>query len=162
MPDDTQRSSERRALAWLFTTCGLLIAGGLIVGGDRRPPVAVDLADVVPDAQIVEIRDDRGVTVLSGEFRSRRDALGNMELDAALMNRRARQVIGEVEVEIPAAGREDRQPELEVDVLGLAPNASYTVVIDDRAVGRFTTDDRGSIDMELREGEPPPTLQDRR
>jgi hypothetical protein len=88
-----------------------------------------------------------------GEFRSSVDPLGNTEKDAALIDRRGRAVIGEVELEIPAPGRDDRRVELEVDVIGLPGRQSFAVVIDDRTVGTFTTDDRGSIDMELQEGE---------
>jgi hypothetical protein len=62
-------------------------------------------------------------------------------------------VIGEVELEVPAASRRDRRPELEVDIIGLPARQVFTVHIDDRAVASFTTDDRGSIDMELQEGE---------
>jgi hypothetical protein len=39
-------------------------------------------------------------------------------------------------------------------VIGLAPRETFPVVIDDRVVGVFNTDDRGSIDREPREGEP--------
>lgn len=120
-------------------------------------PVALTLGNVA-QAEVVEIRDHAGSTVLSGEFRSRRDVLGNIEKDAALTDRLGSRVIGEIELEVPAPNRSDRRPELEVDILGLQPRSSFTVVIDDRLVASFMTDDRGSIDQELQEGEvvPPP------
>ena len=65
-------------------------------------------------------------------------------------------MIGEVELEIPAPSRENRRTELEVDIMGLPPRGIFTVVIDDRVVSTFAADDRGSVDMELQEGEPPP------
>ncbi len=148
-------SRERRTLVLLALGCGLLILGGVAVrtiAPEPATPPVVTLGDV-SEADIVEIRDHRGTTVFSGEFRTRLDLLGNTEKDAALFDRRGRAVIGEVEIEIPAAGRSDRLPELEVDVIGLPPNENFTVVIDDRIVGRFGTDDRGSVDMELQEGE---------
>jgi hypothetical protein len=149
------RAKERRAMAWLLVPCALLALTGLVIGVDGAPEVTpVTLGDV-SDATVVEIRDAEGVTVLSGEFRSRTDSLGNTEKDAALLDRRGRRVIGEVELEIPAPDRADRRPELEVDILELAPNATFTVVIDDTPVGRFTTDDRGSVDVEIQEGELP-------
>lgn len=149
------RSPERRLLAVLTAFCALvMIGGGVTVGmvsGDHanRP---VTLGDVT-EAHIVEIRTQRGETVYSGEFRSRVDQLGNTEKDAALLDDAGRRVIGEVELEIPARGREDRRTELEVDIIGLPARKTFLVVIDDRIVGEFTTDDRGSFDMELREGE---------
>jgi hypothetical protein len=148
---------ERRTRLLLAALCVPLILVGLAVRGGTDAETAVrpiTLGDI-SDANLVEIRDQRGVTVLSGEFRSRVDTLGNTEKDAALTDRRGRRVIGEVELEIPAAGRDDRRPELEVDIIGLAPRETFTVAIDDRVVGSFVTDDRGSVDMELQEGEDP-------
>jgi hypothetical protein len=152
------RVTERRLLAALALVCGGLIAVGLAVPmmiDAETTPEGIALGDV-NDAQIVEVRDHRGRTILTGEFRSRVDQLGNTEKDAALFGRSGQAVIGEVELEIPVAGREHRRPELEVDILGLAPRETFAVVIDDRTVGMFTTDDRGSVDMELQEGEVPP------
>ena len=107
----------------------------------------------ISNAEMVEVRDSNNVAVLSGEFRVRRDSLGNREFDAALRDSRGQKVMGEVELEIPAPGRENRRPELEVDIISLPPRQAFTVVIDDRVVGTFVTDDRGSVDMELQEGE---------
>jgi len=160
-PTDTSdllfdHTRERRILRPLIIMCGLLMAAGTVLAAWFQPaPTPVSLGNVT-EAHLVEIRDRGGETRYSGEFRSRVDAVGNTEKDAALMNVRDRAVIGEVEVEIPAPGTVDRRPELEVDVMGLAPRAVYDVFIDDRLVGTFTTDDRGSVDMELQEGEAPP------
>ena len=72
-----------------------------------------------------------------------------------MTDKQGRTVIGEVEVEIPSAARTNRRPELEVDILGLPVRETFTVVIDNRVVASFMTDDRGSVDMELQEGETP-------
>ena len=152
------RPSERKLLTLFALACGVLIALGVAVplltdAGTAPEPIL--LGDVT-DATIVEIRDHRGRVTLSGEFRTRVDAIGNIEKDAALVEPRGTRVIGEIEVELPAADRDHRRPELEVDVMGLAPREVFTVVIDDRVVGSFTTDDRGSVDMEIQEGEVQP------
>jgi hypothetical protein len=157
MAGHTDARNERRVLTLFALACGILIAIGIAVPlltGAHTAPVPVSLGNVM-EAQIVEIRDHRGRVVLTGEFRTRRDALDNIEKDAALTAPRGDRVIGEIEVEIPAAARSHRRPELEVDVLGLAPRQIFSVVIDDRVVGSFTTDDRGSVDMEIQEGEAP-------
>jgi hypothetical protein len=155
-PPPAIRYLERRALALLLSMCGLLIVVGIALtfvtaqASTAREPLT--LGDV-SGAQIVEIRDHRGIAVMSGEFRSRVDTLGSTEKDAALLDRRGESAIGEVELEIPSADRADRRTELEVDVLGLAPRETFSVVIDDRVVAVFNTDDRGSVDMEIEEGE---------
>jgi hypothetical protein len=148
---------ERRTRLLIAALCApMIIGGGVLTSslkpGTARPPLTLGN---VSEANLVEIRNHANVTVLSGEFRARKDTLGNTERDAALVNRQGKAVIGEVELEVPAPGREDRRPELEVDIIGLAPRETFSVVIDDRIVGSFTTDDRGSVDMELQEGEFP-------
>jgi hypothetical protein len=147
-------SSEQKSTLLLVCACLPLIAVGTTAmkQPDSATPVAIAS---ISTAEMVEIRDSRNVAVLSGEFRVRRDSLGNREFDAALRDKTGRTVIGEVELEIPASGRENRRPELEVDIISLPPRQPFTVVIDDRVVGSFVTDDRGSIDMELQEGELP-------
>jgi len=153
-----ERSEEHRVLGLLAVLCGPLIVAGIampILAGAQAAPAAIVLGDV-SEAHIVEIRDHRGETVLSGEFRFRFNILANTEKDAALIDRRGRTVIGEVELEIPAPTRENRRAELEVDIIGLPARQTFAVAIDDRIVGRFTTDDRGGVDMELQEGEIPP------
>lgn len=155
-PDGRVRS--RKPLTVLALLCGIpLTASIALTGGLSGPGSAPQISGLasVGDAQLVEIRNADSVAVLSGEFRTRQDALGDTEKDAALTDRGGRTVIGEVELEIPASGRENRRPELEVDIMGLEPRQTYTVAIDDRIVGTFATDDRGSIDMELQEGELP-------
>ena len=152
-------TTEAKGAAMLVLVCSLLMAAGIATRTDQSstalPPIVLGN---IAQAEMVEIRDHRNIAVLSGEFRSSVDLLGNTEKDAALIDRRGRRVIGEVELEIPAKSRTDRRPELEVDILGLPPRQTFTVVVDDRVVGRFVTDDRGSVDMELQEGEIPPAI----
>jgi hypothetical protein len=148
-------TSHRMAITLFAVLLPAVVAGLIVQASVNLPPsesITATLSQVA-DGHLVEIRNSAGSVVLSGEFRSRVDSLGNMEKDAELTDQQGRTVIGEVELEIPAAGREHRRPELEVDVIHLQPRQRYTVVVDDRTVGTFTTDDRGSADMELQEGE---------
>lgn len=105
-------------------------------------------------AQFVEVRDASGRTVLSGEFRERADALGNIEKNAALVERGGRHVIGEIEIGIPGPGAMTSGQELDIDIIELQPNAKHSIFIDDREVATLTSDDRGSIDVKLQS--PPP------
>jgi hypothetical protein len=120
-----------------------------------RPPTAAELPDL-SGAAIVEIRDARGRTVLSGEFRSRTDPLGNEEKDAALTDAKGQQVVGEVEIEIPGPEAANPHQELEIDIIRIAPNGKFSVIIDDREILTFISDDRGSIDVEIQGGSLPP------
>jgi hypothetical protein len=153
------RDSERKVIRSMAVMClGIVVAGAMFSMGTRAStsPRPIHLGNISA-ADIVEIRTEGGEPVLFGEFRSQVNSLGTVEKDAGLIDHRGRKVIGEVELEIPASTRVDRQPELEVDIIGLPPRQRFVIVIDDREVGTFTTDDRGSVDMELQEGEVPPS-----
>ena len=86
---------------------------------------------------------------MSGELRSRVDAVGDTEKDAALHSPHSEGVVGEIEIEIPRPDSPSPYQELEVDVISLDPRSVYRVFVDDRPVASFTTDDRGSVDIEL-------------
>jgi len=144
--------SDAKLLGLLLLFCGSLAAIGMTLPLETTVVSPIVLGDI-SEAHIAEIRDDRGAPVLTGEFRSRVDGIGNTELDAELKDQRDRRVVGEIELEIPAQGRANRRPELEVDIMGLPARQRFVVVIDDRIVGTFVTDDRGSVDFELQEGE---------
>jgi hypothetical protein len=151
-PSTTRVSDDAKLLALMVLLCGSVIAIGMTLS-QKTPAVSPFVLGDISEAHIVEIRDERGAAVLSGEFRSRVDGIGNTELDAQLRDQRDRRVIGEVELEIPARGRTHLRPELEVDIMGLPARQRFVVVIDDRIVGTFVADDRGSADFELQEGE---------
>ena len=110
--------------------------------------VSSQLGDL-SDATFAEIRTAGGTVVMSGELRNRVDSLGSVEKDAALLGGKGEQVIGEIEIEIPRPDAVDQRQELEVDIISLRPHSTYHVIINDRAVAAFTTDDRGSIDVEF-------------
>ena len=151
-PSPTTGSHDAKLLALIVLLCGSMIAIGMTLQ-QKTPAASSNVLGDISEAHIVEVRDEHGAPVLTGEFRSRVDGVGNRELDAELKDRRDRRVIGEVELEIPAQGRTHRRPELEVDIMGLSARQRFVVVIDDRVVGAFVTDDRGSVDFELQEGE---------
>jgi hypothetical protein len=143
-------TSYDRIPAALVGLLAVFLAAGMVASW--LSPVAAEDAPSLPDlsgAQLVEVRNASGRTILSGEFRERTDALGNIEKDAALVDRRGRRVIGEIEIEIPGPGAMSPAQELEIDVMEIEPNGKHSLFIDDREVATFTTDDRGSIDMRV-------------
>jgi hypothetical protein len=147
-----EASSDRMPFS-LLLFLALCITAGVMAAPyvPERPAGLAELPDL-SDATIVEIRDSSGRTVLSGEFRSHTDPLGNEEKDAALTDRKGQEVVGEVEIEIPGPDSADRQQELEIDIIRVAPNGKFSVFIDDREVLTFMSDDRGSIDIEIQGG----------
>ena len=129
------------ALAFVFA----LPAWWLAPAASSASPRLLDLSD----ATIVEIRTGDGAVAMSGELRNHVDSLGNIEKDAALLGGKGEQVIGEIEIEIPRKDAADQRQELEVDVISLTPRSTYPVIVNDKAVASFVTDDRGSVDVEF-------------
>lgn len=140
--------SRKPFLSLLGVSAVPLVIGLLIAEDTPQSASAVQLGDL-RQAEIVEVRNGDGHTVLSGEFRSRTDSLGDIEKDAALVAPDGREVIGEIEIDIPRPAATNRQQELEVDIIHLTPRSTFTVVIDDRPVASLRTDDRGSVDVEI-------------
>ena len=156
---DEQRTRRIRLLLALL--CVPLLISGITLSSRAKPGGEVITREAlshVKEASIVEVRDTQSRAVLLGEFRAHTDVLGNIEFDAALYDRKGSKVIGEVELDVPPSSRADRRPELELDIIGLPPRENFTLVIDDREVATFATDDRGSIDRELQEGETVPRV----
>jgi hypothetical protein len=106
------------------------------------------------EATFVEVRTRDGSVVMSGELRSHVDSLGNVEKDAALLGRQQERVVGEIEIDIPRKDADDQRQELEIDVISLEPRTVYEVFVNDEHAATFTTDDRGSVDVELLSGAP--------
>jgi len=146
--DEIDPRQERKLLLGLMGVCGLFLAVGVVLGSEPRVGQALVLGNL-SEAHFVEIRGADGRTVLSGEFRTVTDSSGSIERDAALADGSGSNVIGEVEIDIPGANALNRRQELEIDIIKLAPRATFTVFIDDRPVTAFNTDDRGSIDLEI-------------
>ena len=110
-------------------------------------PAAIgDLATAVQ----AEVRGADGQVVLAGQF-------GEASLDGNETERSARltatagsQATGTAEIELVTRGNTiERELELEAD--GLAANTSYTFVIDQQTAATFTTDARGSVEIELKD-----------
>lgn len=148
MPDRPS-NYDRMPLALAGVLAVFLVVG---IAASRMGPTAKEPANTLPDlanAQFVEVRNAAGRTVLSGEFRERIDPLGNITRDAALVDRPGHHVIGEIEINIPGPNGMALGQELEIDIIEMEANSKYSLFIDDREVATFTTDDRGSIDMEV-------------
>jgi hypothetical protein len=147
--DPDQTAIDRRMLICILSVVApCLILAWWLGSRDVGVYAAAELPDL-SDAVIVEIRTMDGEVAMSGELRDRVEPSGAVEKDAALLGRRYDAVIGEIEIEIPRPGSPDPRQELEVDVISLRPRTSYQVFVNDWPAATFTTDDRGSVDVEF-------------
>jgi hypothetical protein len=138
---DKRPSHDRMPVALAALLAAFLVVGLAAARLGPAPPSSVASLPDLSGAQFVEVRDASGRTVLSGEFRERTDPMGS-----------GRRVIGEIEIEIPGPSALGQEQELEIDIIEIEKNAKHSLFVDDREVAIFTTDDRGSIDMEVHSG----------
>lgn len=120
----------------MMLTAAVAVAGQL-AGQDATGVVLGDLAS----ASRIEIRDSSGAPVLSGTFEQPAGMVDDDDRDARLTGEGDAR--GEVDIDL-----DDDDQDIEVEVRGLEANQSYSVWIDGRQVGSFTTDGRGRAEVE--------------
>jgi hypothetical protein len=109
-------------------------------------PEAIQSADF-RNAATAEIRDSTGKVVLRGTFRLVEEEDDDIERKAALAPMAGGEVVGEAEVEFDTEMPADQ--EVEFAARGLTAGATYTLVVDGRAVASVVADPRGRIAIEL-------------
>jgi hypothetical protein len=120
--------------------------GGRVAAQGNYLPA--DIGDLSA-AKRIEIKDGSGRAVLCGEF-VRQPTIGDeIERESELSGcGGASKASGEAEVESQTEGGRLEQ-EVELSVLNLAPGATYSIHIDSKLVGRFTTNATGAADVEF-------------
>ena len=132
---------------------GVLLLGGAgaawLAAEDQKHPLPADVGDL-SGATEVEVRDAAGQAVLKGRLETDTDDTRELEKLAKLAPASGGAGQGEAEVEVKraAAGGAVRQ-EVEVKVQKLAPSTTFTIHVDGRQVGSFTTDAQGGAEVEL-------------
>jgi hypothetical protein len=140
---------RRRVLAGLVAATVVSAVSAAVAA--TRLGFTADQVGTLPDdmrnldgAREVEIRDQAGQVVLKGTFPDPRPADG--EAKAALTGTGTGK--GEAELEVEVSNGSQRT-ELEVDVEGLAPNATYSIHVDGKRAGQMATDGAGKGEIEL-------------
>ena len=112
-------------------------------------PAGADLSN----AATVELRDAQGAAVLRGQFAAVESTDGEQERHAALGPAGAdTDAAGEAEVEVSRSSAGVLQQEVEIEVSNVAPNATWTLVIDGNTVGTLTSDSKGHGELEIESG----------
>jgi hypothetical protein len=140
-----------------FIIAGVLVAaataavtGAALLRADESAQALRAEAGDLSTATTVEVRDASGRAVLSGSLAAAAtDADGDLERKAPLAAMDGTAAAGEAEIEISKARSGAVEQELEVDVKGLAASTAYTIHVDGRAAGAFTTDASGEAEVEL-------------
>lgn len=104
----------------------------------------------LPEAKLVEIKDEAGQVVLSGEFTTASNTKIEIERVATLTGPGgATNAKGIAEIELVKDGDKFSKQELEVAVEGLAKAANFKLFVDDAEVIVFTTNKSGKAAMKF-------------
>jgi hypothetical protein len=121
------------------------------VGDDdeQQMTLPADIGDV-SGATAVEVRDASGRVALSGTLAGTADASGEIERKAKLAASDGTSATGEAEIEIVRSKTTSAmEVEVDLDVEKLAASTPYTLHLDGRQAASFTTDAKGTAEIEL-------------
>jgi hypothetical protein len=143
---------ERRitALATLAMACGTLVWLGAVVSAQvQEMQLPGDVANLTK-SKVLEVRDSKGASVLCGQLVTQPIEGNEIEKEAELITcGEASKATGEAEVEITKTDAGIEQ-EVEVEVLHLAPDATYSIHIDSKLIGTFKTNKSGGAQVEFK------------
>jgi hypothetical protein len=123
--------------------------GAWLAAEDQKHPLPAEVGDLSNAAE-VEVRDGAGQAVLRGKLEVDTDDNRELEKLAKLAAAGGGAGSGEAEVEVKrnASGAAERQ-EVEETVEKLAPSTTFTIHVDGRQVGSFSTDAQGKAEVEF-------------
>jgi hypothetical protein len=138
-------------IVWSFVgilvVCGAL---GLIIQHEKGTeiPRAEPRLRNLSTATRIEILDRSSQRVLFGEFRALPPTGSSEAAHAAPLMASGGDAVGRAEIELVRHPNGSLVQELEVDVAGLGANALFDVSIDGEWIGAFSTDRRGTAELE--------------
>jgi hypothetical protein len=138
-----KKQSMAARIAVSLMTVGMLV-GGARAAEDTSKNIDQPLAASVDltQAKAVEIKDQSGASVLSGNF---------TKLKAKLAGTGTGKGVVEIELEQKSGFR---RQELQADVEGLAPLAEFKLIVDGVEVATFMTDGEGHREMKYDRKDP--------
>ena len=134
----------------MTATAGMLSVWvqGTMAAPNNEALLPADVGDL-SNASTVEVKDSTGAVVLRGHFVEAPEDDDDVERKATLAGSgTTASSKGEAEIEVSRNNNRLVQ-DVEVSVSNLTPGATYTVVIDAKPLGTFTTNKNGKAEMEL-------------
>jgi hypothetical protein len=105
------------------------------------PPAVTNLEQ----AQLIEIRNDAGATILKGTFETK-DRSGEIDRKAKLSGISG---TGSAEIEVSKKNGQVKDQELELELKRLLYGAPYKIFVDNKEVYTFSADHKGQANLKL-------------
>jgi hypothetical protein len=142
----------RKKLFGLVTALALTTAVAAMVASKQErvkqplPPALSNLAAV----NVIEVRNTAGQVVLGGTFSTGTESKGEVEHTATFTGSGTNPAAkGKAEIELVQKGDAVAKQELEVEVEGLPPSASYMIFVDGNEAATFTTGKGGKAELKF-------------
>lgn len=135
-----------RMVVTIFAAVAVLVMSSQALRAQRiekpLPPSVNDLQQ----AQLIEIRNDAGATIMKGNFVTKHDGADEIERKAKLSGSAGS---GSAEIDISKKKGAVKDQELELDLERLLYGAAYKIFIDNNEVFAFSADNKGKANLKL-------------
>ena len=138
--------SRIRLSLTIFATVAMVVMASQDLRAQRTekplPPSVSDLQQ----AQVIEIKNDAGATVLKGTFDTKEDKSNEIERKTKLSGVSGK---GSAEIEVSKKNGQVKDQELEVELERLLYSAPYKIFLDNKEVFAFSADKKGKASLKL-------------
>ncbi len=104
--------------------------------------------DRLPEARLIEVKDDAGLVILTGTFTTSSDTNTEIERTAELAGD-GTSAKGKAEIELVKQGEGFSKQELEVALAGLAKSANFKLYVDGYEVIAFSANKAGKASLKF-------------
>jgi len=135
----------------ILTTCaavGVLVMAGQDLRAQAQrieKPLPQSLNDL-QQAQVIEIKNDAGATVLKGTFMTKQDKASEVERETKLAGISG---AGSAEIEVKKKDGQVKDQELALELGRLMYGGAYKIFVDSKEVFAFSADDKGKASLRL-------------
>jgi hypothetical protein len=130
----------------IFATVAIVVMGSQDLRAQRiEKPLPPSVSDL-QQAQVIEIKNDAGATVLKGTFDTKEDKSNEIERKTKLSGVSGQ---GSAEIEVSKKNGQVKDQELEVELERLLYGAPYKIFLDNKEVFAFSADSKGKANLKL-------------
>ena len=137
--------STRLSLTTFAGVAVLMMAGQDLRADKIEKPLPPSVTDL-QQAQVIEIKNDAGATVLRGTFMTKEDKPKEVERETKLAGISG---AGSAEIEVKKENGQIKDQELELELSRLLYDGAYKIYVDSKEVFAFSADGHGKANVKL-------------
>ena len=142
---ETLMTNTRLILTTFAAVVVLVMAGRDLRGEKIEKPLPAAITDL-QGAQVIEIKNDAGATVLRGTFMTKEDKKDEVERETKLAGVSG---TGSAEIEVSKKDGQIKDQKLELELARLLYGGAYKIFVDSKEVFAFSADGHGKATLKL-------------